>query len=777
MFQALFEPVREDAAGKKVTWIGTMHALFIDAEGLLREDSNENSALDGYDMDRVVELFYEESLGETQALVYTSSDADTFTSSGSEVLALTNLKVLWNGREQLSALASVDERSGGYAALASQGRYIFTWKDNDQDGRVNSSGEQVPFTAAQFTGGDANFLDVPEAEVPELISYLRGGSPTGLRNRNMDYDGDGAIETLRLGDIINSSPAAITLPSDAYDLLASNSAYAGFRNRYRNRRQMVYVGANDGMLHAFNSGFYNSDDQEVTLEPPSGTAVRHPLGSEVWAYVPRNLQPYLKWLADPDYPHVFYVDAPPRVFDAQAFPDDSTHPRGWGTVLVVGFRLGGGAPTNHITVDVDNDGLFSANADNDDSDDLDMLASYVVMDITDPEQAPVLLAELSPADLGYSFSRPAVVPMGGAWYLVFGSGPTSRSDGTSSNAAQLYVYNLNTLIARQTTPTPTTFAAASANFAFVGGIAVADYDLNLMADALYFGTSAGTGSSGALYRMRINEQTSVSSWSTPAVLLNANKTFITEPTLSVDEDGNRWVYAGTGRLLAQSDNFDSQQQTHSQQQTLYGFIDPPLTTDTQVNVSDLVDVSNARSFTNGQIDLDNDGTLEQSFTGLRADVAAAGGWRRDYRTSGANASERGLNVSTLIGEVLFNTAYTPPGAETTVAGCGTARLGTSVLLGLDFLSGVPHTFGVFGRAGCTLSVCTQDGVEEALGETSLGRGLSSLPSLHLGQPGEDAPGQITVVVQQSTGEVQTVEAQAFSAAESVELDWGELLEL
>ena len=537
---------------------------------------------------------------------------------------------------------------------------------------------------------------------------------------------------------------------------------------------MVYVGANDGMLHAFNSGFYNSDDQEVALEPSSGSAVRHPLGSEVWAYVPRNLQPYLKWLADPDYPHVFYVDAPPRIFDAQVFQNDATHPGGWGTVLVVGFRLGGGAPTNRITVDVDDDGLGPANADNDDSDDLDMLASYVVMDITDPEQAPVLLAELSPADLGYSFSRPAVVPMGGAWYLVFGSGPTFRSDGTSFNAAQLYVYNLNTLAERLITPTPTTFSPASANFAFVGGITVADYDLNLMADALYFGTASGTGTSGALYRMRINEQTSVSSWSTPAVLLNANRPFLVEPTLSVDEDGDPWVYSSTGRLLAPIDNMNSQQQT------LYGFVDPPLTADTQVNVSDLIDVSNARSFTNGQVDLDNDGTLEQSFTRLRTDVKAAGGWRRNYQTSGGlGASERGLSVSTLIGEVLFNTAYTPPGAEVVnLGGCGgSARLGTSVLLGLDFLSGVPHTFGVFGTANCTLSVCTQDGVEEALGETSLGRGLSSLPSLHLGQPGENPPGQITVVVQQSTGEVQTVEAQAFPVAESVELDWGELLEL
>ena len=78
----------------------------------------------------------------------------------------------------------------------------------------------------------------------------------------------------------------------------------------------------------------------------NGTAVtEHPLGAEIWAYVPMNLLPHLKWLTDPNYTHVYYVDGKPKVFDAKIFTADSDHPGGWGTVLVVGMRFGGGAMT------------------------------------------------------------------------------------------------------------------------------------------------------------------------------------------------------------------------------------------------------------------------------------------------------------------------------------------------------------------------------------------------------------------------------------------------
>ena len=97
---------------------------------------------------------------------------------------------------------------------------------------------------------------------------------------------------------------------------------------------MVYVGANDGMLHAFNGGFWNESTQSFSVASPDGSATEHPLGSELWAYVPFNLLSHLKWLVEEDYPHVYYVDGPPKVFDARIFNEnDIDHP-------VAGDRFG-----------------------------------------------------------------------------------------------------------------------------------------------------------------------------------------------------------------------------------------------------------------------------------------------------------------------------------------------------------------------------------------------------------------------------------------------------
>ena len=69
------------------------------------------------------------------------------------------------------------------------------------------------------------------------------------------------------------------------------------------------------MIHAFNGGFFNVVDS--SFETQLTTEVAHPLGSELWAYVPKNLLGHLQWLKDEDYTHVFYADLKPFIFDAK----------------------------------------------------------------------------------------------------------------------------------------------------------------------------------------------------------------------------------------------------------------------------------------------------------------------------------------------------------------------------------------------------------------------------------------------------------------------------
>src|SRR5207302_1935104 len=66
-----------------------------------------------------------------------------------------------------------------------------------------------------------------------------------------------------------------------------------------------------------------------------------PLGAEIWAFIPQDLLPQLRWLTLANYDHAYYVDLTPKVTDARIFTADADHPGGWGTVLIGGFRLGG----------------------------------------------------------------------------------------------------------------------------------------------------------------------------------------------------------------------------------------------------------------------------------------------------------------------------------------------------------------------------------------------------------------------------------------------------
>ena len=101
-----------------------------------------------------------------------------------------------------------------------------------------------------------------------------------------------------------------------------------------------------------------------------------------------------------DYPHVYYVDGPPKVFDARIFNEnDIDHPGGWGTVLAVTMRFGGGAYY------VDWDGVSGNGPSGSDAEML-MRSSLVLFDVTNPEKPPQLMAELTDDQLGDFFLQP-----------------------------------------------------------------------------------------------------------------------------------------------------------------------------------------------------------------------------------------------------------------------------------------------------------------------------------------------------------------------------------
>jgi type IV pilus assembly protein PilY1 len=210
----------------------------------------------------------------------------------------------------------------------------------------NGSTSGLPFTYADLTDEHKLKLGV---DAESVVNFIRGKDPDSSGNRsNM------------LGDIVHSSPVFID--------------------------DVVYVGANDGMLHAFKA----SD------------------GTELFAYVPNLVFDYLSELADPDYEHRFYVDLTPTVKKGEKLLGGS----GSETILVGGLGKGG---KGYFALDITNSNSMTPD---------DVLWEFPkeTADQTDKD------------DMGYSFSKPVVVrsyDTAHPWIVIFGNGYNSSPDGNS----------------------------------------------------------------------------------------------------------------------------------------------------------------------------------------------------------------------------------------------------------------------------------------------------------------------------------------------------------
>ncbi len=137
-------------------------------------------------------------------------------------------------------------------------------------------------------------------EAAGLIAWGRGEPVAGLRDRQ------GWI----LGDLVHSTPVVVGAPTG----WVPEPAYQDFANTHADRRRMVYVGANDGMLHAFDA-----------MD-----------GREVWAFVPEFALPDFAVMADSGYCHAYTCDQTASLKDVKVGGV-------WKTVLVGGGREGGDA--------------------------------------------------------------------------------------------------------------------------------------------------------------------------------------------------------------------------------------------------------------------------------------------------------------------------------------------------------------------------------------------------------------------------------------------------
>ena len=282
---------------------------------------------------------------------------------------------------------------------------------------------------------------------------------------------------------------------------------------------MVYTGANDGMLHAFNG---------LT-------------GVEALAFIPSAVFPNLHELTKPSYSHRFFVDGTPTVGDA-------FYSSAWHTMLVAGLNRGG--------------------------------RSIYALDVTYPENfseanaASIFKWEYTNSDLGYTYSRPAIVRMAnGVWAAVFGSGyHTSSSVVGSTGRAYLYIVNISTgVLIRKIDTTVGTVADPNG----LGTPALVDLDGDSIVDYAYAGDLQGN-----LWKFNLTS-TNSASWDVAYIsgttrnplFVATNAGGVRQPITSRPEVGvgpkgmGMIVLFGTGKFMELSDK------SPTQTQSFYGLVD------------------------------------------------------------------------------------------------------------------------------------------------------------------------------------------------------------
>ncbi|MFA4829935.1 MAG: PilC/PilY family type IV pilus protein [Thermodesulfovibrionales bacterium] len=381
---------------------------------------------------------------------------------------------------------------------------------------------------------------------------------------------------------------------------------------------IVILGANDGMVHAFkvskikdlspteddcyneHSGTNSCADPAPDVTSGTGSQVARfadkphsvktsdsgtgtdkvppsDIGKELWAYIPFNAVPFLKWYCDKNYCHIPMVDARFTVIDASIdYDKDGTiKPEGGGagqeSRLATNNRCDTGAsptspcpnyPWRRLLVGAMGVGGKKITVGSN-----TWSSSIFVLDITNPTN-PVLLWERPLPDNTLTTSNPAtIVRLGadtanGKWYVVMGSGAesiTTNKLNYKTTDANIYVFDLRTGNWEATLPIETGVAQGVA----VGDMMAVDYDSDYQVDDIYFGTYGGTTGAykGKFYRLRLRDDpnpatktylTTPSTWIIETVVVPGGgngRPIFAASEVAQDADRNIWLYFGTGVYL------------------------------------------------------------------------------------------------------------------------------------------------------------------------------------------------------------------------------------
>ena len=432
-----------------------------------------------------------------QPIGYVSQDEVTnyILTSGNETLYRTEFKRdYWGGNlyaYPVDAVGNVQTGTGRWGGGAAVHIDVQNWDTGRFIGTLKDNGLPVAFRAASLSGPETTAgtqqaalkatINTVAYTSTQIVNFLRGErgneGPTGLRQRST-----------ALGDIIHSRPF--------YVADATNPT--------------VFVGANDGMLHAINAT----------------------TGAERWAYVPSMLINKLKTLAYSPadaampYAHDYFVDG--QINIASITLQASKR------ILVGG--LGGGGK-----------GLYA----------LDISNSSGLAAASDAEAAGKILWEITPtrvsfgggstattayAKLGYSYGTPTIAKIKDSGtsldVVIIGNG----YDETATGESYLFIINAATGALIRAIPAGT---AGTANPNGLSNPVAVDADGDGYIDRVYAGDLNGT-----MWKFDLSAASSTS-WSASALLVTSPAQAITTtPGVALHPNGGYMVSFGTGKVFS-----------------------------------------------------------------------------------------------------------------------------------------------------------------------------------------------------------------------------------
>lgn len=388
------------------------------------------------------------------------------------------------------------------ALTASNRKIVTSWRDT-------TTYTKMPFRWSELNATQRTLLNVNDTDTlgEARLDFLRGvrTNENGLfRQRPANL----------LGDIVNAGVTYLGGSGPAY----TGSKFPGhqtYRATTRTRPAVVYVGANDGMLHAF-----------------SGTT-----GRELFGYIPSSVFENLPSLTRPQFQHKYFVDSTPMVGDFQRTNGD------WGTALVAGLGAGGrGIYALDITAQTDFETATEST----------LATSLPMWEFTSTQDS----------DLGFTFNEPAIDPITGAykqiakvadstevngvWRVLMGNGY-----GSSNGRAVLFMINVvdGSVLANDkmqadagpnnglSTPTP------------------ADTDRDGLIDTIYAGDALGNMHKFQFSQLQAGNYvlapagTTTAQWRYIGKVFATGQPITTAPTVTRSSGAAGWTISfGTGKL-------------------------------------------------------------------------------------------------------------------------------------------------------------------------------------------------------------------------------------